>query len=111
MESEEGLAGSLDITWAPPVRGRALGGLWCLPRPRPPALQHQDHVTLVRVRGLMCPFASCNFNLERSRSWDSLLGFSAVTTSPTRAQPEVSTGCGNASLVPGEPGSGAGRGG
>lgn len=84
MESEEGLAGSLDITWAPPFRGRARGRLWHLRRP---VLQPCTTTTTSPwcVRGLRpCPFASCVFNLERSGSWDSLLlGFPAVTTRPT----------------------------
>lgn len=84
MESEEGLAGSLDITWAPPFRGRALRGLWRLDGP---VLQPCTTTTTSPwcVRGLRpCPFASCVFNLERSGSWDSLfLGFPAVTTRPT----------------------------
>lgn len=111
MESEEGLAGSLDITWAPPFRGRALGGLWRLRRPRPPAVHHHDHVTLVCARAQAVSIRLLCFQFRKI--WKLGLAFPWISRGDhqphTRVQPEASTGCGEASLLPGEPGPGAGN--
>lgn len=110
MGSEERLAGSPDITWALPFRGRALGGLWCLPRPRPPAFHRPPR----RHRTAVCARAHasiCLLRFQFRKIWK--MGFALPWISRGDPQPHTrvqpSTGCGTASVPPSSQGAGRGN--